>query len=152
MTCFSQSRINGGTRLDGLLGVSSPSQRVDNPLPGSGAVRLDALLNAPLAPLPPLRQAFEAAIARVMQIRGLPRREAEQAAFDIVLAGLINATHPNTPPDRCAHCGGPETPDATLLPIGWGERHAWLHSVCVESWRALRRATAIAELAEAGVP
>jgi hypothetical protein len=148
MTDFSQSRTNGGTRLNGLLDVSPPSQRVDNPLPGSGAVRLDDLLNAP----PPLRQAFEAAIARVMQIRGLPRREAEQAAFDIVLIDLLNASHPNSDSDRCAWCGTPETPGAALLPIGVGERHAWLHSDCQSPWRALRRSMAIAELAEAGVP
>jgi hypothetical protein len=152
MTQFLQNGINRAMRLDDLLGVSPPPQRVDNPLPGSGAVRLDALLNAPLAPSPPLRQAFEAAIARVTQIRGLPRPEAEQAAFDIVLIDLLNASHPNSDPNRCAWCGTPETPDATLLPIGVGERHAWLHSDCQPPWRALRRARAIAELAGAGVP
>jgi hypothetical protein len=151
MTESLQNGINRETRLDDLLGVSPPSQRVDSPLPGSGAVRLDDLLNPPPAPLPPLRQAFEAAVARVMEIRGLPRFEAERAAFDIVLIDLLNAGHPNGDPNRCAWCGTPETPDATLLPIGVGERHAWLHSDCQPPWRALRRARAIAELAEAGV-
>jgi hypothetical protein len=103
---------------------------VDNPPPGSGAVRLDDLLNPPPPPLPPLRQAFETAVAHVMQIRSLPRREAEREAFNIVLVEFLNATHPDTDPNRCARCGGPETPDATLLPIGWGEQHAWLHQRC----------------------
>ena len=151
MTNFSQTRINRGTRLDDLLGVSPPPQRVGNPLPGSGVVRLDDLLNPPPPPLPPLRQAFETAVARVMQIRSLPRREAEREAFNIVLVEFLNATHPDTDPNRCARCGGPETPDVTLLPIGVGERHAWLHRDCWEAWRAQRRIKAEDDLARLGV-
>ena len=45
----------------------------------------------------------------------------------------------------------PRTPDATLLPIGWGERHAWLHSGCLDPWRTQRRLTAEEELARLGV-
>jgi hypothetical protein len=151
MTEFPQSRTNRATRLDDLLGLSPSPQRVDNPLPGSGAVRLDDLLNPPPPPLPPLRQAFETAVARIMQLRGLPPPEAERAAFDIVLVDFLNATHPDTDPNRCAHCGRPETPDATLLPFGWGERHAWLHPGCLNPWRAQRRSKAEDDLARLGV-
>jgi hypothetical protein len=45
----------------------------------------------------------------------------------------LNATHPDTDPTRCGHCGGPETPDATLLPFGVAERMA---KDCWELWRA----------------
>jgi hypothetical protein len=141
----------GARRLDDILGFSPP-KRPDDPPPGAGARRLDDLLNPPPPPLPHLRQAFETAVARVMQIRGLPRPEAERAAFDIVLVELLNATHPAADPNRCARCGKPETLDATLTPFGWSERHAWLHSDCWAPWRADRRAKAIAALAAAGVP
>lgn len=52
-------------------------------------------------------QAFEAAVARVMQVRGLSRAEAERAAFETVLINLLNAAHHNTDPSRCAHCARP---------------------------------------------
>ena len=120
----------------------------ESPPPGSGAVRLDDFLNPPPSPA---RQAFEAVVARVMRIRGLPRTEAERAAFEIILIERLNATHPDTDPNRCAHCGKPETPGALLKPIGWGARHTWLHDDCWAAWRAERRIAAIAALAEAGV-
>jgi hypothetical protein len=124
---------------------------VEEPIPGSGAVRLDDFLNSPPPPWSPQRQVFEDRVERVMRLRNLPRLEAERAAFEAALIDRLNATHPDTPSDRCAHCGGPETPDAVLKPIGWGERHAWLHSDCWTTWRARRRAEAIAALAQAGV-
>jgi hypothetical protein len=145
MTDFPQT---GAKRLADFLGVSPP-QYVDRPSPGSGAARLADLLNPPPPPLPPQRQAFEDHVERVIQIRGLPRPEAERATYEIVLVELLDVTHPNTLPDRCAHCGKPETPDATL--VGWGERHAWLHSACIASWRALRRAKAEDDLGRLGV-
>jgi hypothetical protein len=123
------------------------SARSDPP-PGSGAVRLDDLLNPPP---PPERQAFEAEVAGVMQIRGLSRRDAKIAAFETVLFERLNATHPDTDPIRCCHCGGRETPDATLLPFGWGDRHAWLHGDCWKRWRDQRRANAAHDLARLGV-
>jgi hypothetical protein len=82
-----------------------------------------------------------------MRVRAMPRPEAERAAYEIVLVEFLNRTHPNTDPNRCAHCGALETPDVTLLPIGWGARHAWLHSGCWAPWREERRVKAIAELA-----
>jgi hypothetical protein len=100
---------------------------------------------------PSLRQIFEDHVATIMRMRKLPRPEAERAAFGIVLVERLNATHPDTPFDRCAHCGRVETPGAVLLPIGVGVRHGWLHSGCWESWRERRRTEAIATLAEAGI-
>jgi hypothetical protein len=66
----------------------------------------------------------------IMMIRGLSRHDAEREAFEHVVIEFLNETRPNSDLTRCAHCCGPETPDATLLPIGWGDRHAWLHQGC----------------------
>jgi hypothetical protein len=140
---------SGAVRLDDLLGLP-PAKQADPP-PGSGAVRLDDLLNPPVPPVSPERQAFEAEVAHVMQIRGPSRREAEIVAFENILVEFLNATHPDTDPNRCARCGGPETPDVTLLPIGVGHRHAWLHRGCWEAWRAQRRVKAEGDLARLGV-
>ena len=46
---------------------------------------------------------------------------------------------PDTPSDRCAHCGGLEASNAVLKPIGWGVRRAWLHDGCWAPWREARR-------------
>jgi hypothetical protein len=83
-----------------------------------------------------------------MQIRGLPRREAERAAFDIILIEFLNRAQPDADPNRCASCGKSERPDATLLPFGVGVRHTWL---CWEAWRAQRRTEAIGRLAAIGI-
>lgn len=48
-----------------------------------------------------------------------PRSDASRIAFENLVTERLNATHPNTDPNRCAHCGGPETSAATLKPIGW---------------------------------
>jgi hypothetical protein len=77
--------------------------------------------------------------------------EAERAAFDNLLVEQLNATHPDTDPNRCAHCGRLETLDATLLPIGWGIRHAWLHDDCWAAWREARRIAAVAKMATIGI-
>jgi hypothetical protein len=95
-----------------------------------------------------LRQIFEAHLSTIMRVRGLPRREAEQAAFENTIVDHLNSSHPNTLSDRCAHCG---RRSETLLPIGVGERHTWLHAACWEQWRGDRREKAISELAEAGI-
>jgi hypothetical protein len=73
------------------------------------------------------RRVLAEKVETIMTIRGLPRLDAEREAFEHVLSDYLNVMHPNTDPNRCAHCCVPETPDATLLPIGVGERHAWLH-------------------------
>jgi hypothetical protein len=98
------------------------------------------------------RRVLAEKIETVMTIRGLPRPDAERAAFDIVLVEFLNATHPDTDPNLCARCGGPETPDATLLPIGWSDRHAWLHSGCLDPWRAQRRLKVEDDLARRPTP
>lgn len=161
MTDFAQSRIeqeddepplsgSGAVRLDDLLDLS-PSQRVGDPPPGYGAVRLDDFLNPPPPPLPPLRQTFEGHVAIMMRMRGLSRFEAERAAFENTVVDHLNATHPDTLSDRCAHCGKCETPHAILLPIAVGVRHAWLHPACWAPWREGRRLKAEHDLVRLGV-
>ena len=63
---------------------------------------------------------FEDRTIVVQRVRNLPQAEAERAAYDIVLVEFLNATHPDTDPNRCAWCGQPETPADVLLPIGVG--------------------------------
>ena len=123
----------------------------ESPPPGSGAVRLDDFLNPPPPPLSAARLAFEALVDRVVRIRGLPRLEAERAAFENILVAHLNRTFSDTRSDRCAHCGRLETPGATLLPIGFGVRHTWLHRDCWEAWRAHRRTQAIGQLEGMGI-
>jgi hypothetical protein len=96
------------------------------------------------------RRIFEDHVATVMRVRRLPRPEAERAAYDIVVVEFLNATHPDTDPNRCAWCGRAETPGGVLLPFGVGP-HAWMHSDCWESWRAQRRAKAEEDLARLGI-
>jgi hypothetical protein len=98
-----------------------------------------------------LRRIFEGHAAAVMRLRGLPRLEAERVACEMVLVERLNAAHPDTDPNRCAHCGRSETPDAILLPMGVGVRHAWLHSDCWATWREARRRAAIEALAAMGI-
>jgi hypothetical protein len=90
-------------------------------------------------------------VETVMNTRGLPRSEAERIAYEILLVEQLNATHPDTPSDRCVHCGKPETPDETLRPFGVALRHAWLHSNCWAPWRAERRAKTEDDLARLGI-
>ena len=94
---------------------------------------------------------FEEKTDLVERVRGLPRPEAERAAFDIVLVEFLNRTHPDTDPNRCAWCGKRETPDAILLPMGVGARHAWLHSGCCAPWREGQRNAAAEALAAMGI-
>jgi len=121
------------------------------PIPGSGAVRLADFLDPPPPPLPPLRQAFEDHITTVMSTRGLPRLEAERAAYEIVLVEFLDASHPDTDPGRCAHCGRPETRGSILRSIGAGARHVWLHSDCWAQWRDRCQNEAVTELAATGL-
>jgi hypothetical protein len=76
----------------------------------------------------PQRQAFEAEVARVTEIRGLARSEAEVVAFENHVSERLDANHPDSDPSRCLHGGRAETPDSLLLPIGAEPRHAWLHN------------------------
>jgi hypothetical protein len=97
------------------------------------------------------RRIFDRQVATIMRKRGLPQLEAERAAYDIVLIERLNATHPDTDPSRCAHCGQTETQSNILPPIGVGDRHTWLHSGCWAPWRDRRRAEAVEQLAVMGI-
>jgi hypothetical protein len=102
-------------------------------------------------PSSPERLAFEVEVVRVMQIRGLSRSDAELVAFENLVTERLNATHPDTPSDRCDYCSLAETQDSVLLPIGAGSRHAWLHGHCWAPWRERRRAEAIDQLVAMGI-
>ena len=91
------------------------------------------------------RWRFSTAVELAMRARGLPRPEAERAAFEAIVVERLNATHPDTPSNRCALCGRLEEPSAVLLPIGT-TRHTWLHRDCWDPWRARRRAEAVSWL------
>jgi hypothetical protein len=97
------------------------------------------------------RRVFEDNVAAILRVRSISRAEAAEVAFANTVTAFLNAAHPKTDPNRCAHCARPETPGATLLPIGWGERHTWLHDDCWAAWREARRNAVIAELATVGV-
>jgi hypothetical protein len=86
-----------------------------------------------------------------MQLRSMTRHDAERKAFRHLMVEYLNATHPNTDPNRCAHCGRFETPDQTLLPIGAGERHAWLHQCCRDRWAEAHRKAAVETLRNIGI-
>jgi hypothetical protein len=107
---------------------------------------MDAILAAETEP-DRWRRALTEKVETIMQPRGLTRHDAEREAFRHLMVEYLNATHPNTDPTRCAHCIKTETPDATLLPFGWGEGHAWLHRDCWASWRDQRRAKVEDDLA-----
>jgi hypothetical protein len=94
---------------------------------------------------------FEERVSHVMRLRNLPRVEAERVAYEMVLVEFLNRNCADTPSDRCAWCGKPETRDSILLPIGVGARHSWLHNCCWAEWREGRRAEAIAMLAGMGI-
>jgi hypothetical protein len=97
------------------------------------------------------RRIFDRHVATIMRTRSLPQFEAERAAYDTVLTERLDATYPGIDPNRCAHCGRPETPSNILLPLGVGDRHAWVHDGCWTAWRERRRAGAIVALAAMGV-
>jgi hypothetical protein len=134
-----------------MADLSENENYSESAAPGSGAVRLDDFLSPPPPPPSAARLAFDAEVDRVIQIRGLLPLEAGRAAFENILVAHLNRTFSDTGSDCCVHCGEFETFDATLLPIGVGVRHAWLHPGCWEAWRERRRTEAIGQLAAMGI-
>jgi hypothetical protein len=128
------SRHRGGMSFEEIFGPGKQA----GPTPGSPEARK-------------WRRAFADNVTAVLRVREISRTEAEIVGFENTVIEFFNATHPDTDPNRCAHCGRPETPNSVLRPIGAGARHVWLHSDCVTLWREQYRAEAIAALAEAGV-
>jgi hypothetical protein len=101
-------------------------------------------------PPPPLRQAFENRVDAITRVRGLPRPEAERAALESTIVVYLNATHPDTDPNRWAWFGRAETACGVLLPFGVN-RHAWLHSDCWTPWIERRRAKVEEDLVRLGI-
>jgi hypothetical protein len=169
---------SGGEPIDSIRGPPSRSQISDNPLDGAlrkppkpteeGCPRDDEALDGELRkPSKPLQESerlspnsntaarwhrwFEDRSIVVQRARDMPPEQAKAEAFRHIVIEYLNETHPDTDPRICAHCRGPDLPLTPTLPIGWGERHAWLHSGCLDSWRTQRRLKAEDDLARLGV-
>ena len=82
---------------------------------------------------------------------GMPRDEAEAAAYEACLVEWQNLNPAaSSLADRCAQCGGSDTPGDILLPYGVATQ-AWLHSNCWPDWVLKRRAEAEAALEMLGI-
>jgi hypothetical protein len=57
------------------------------------------------------RRALAEKVETIMQLRGMPRDDAEREAFPHLLTDYLNATYPNTDSTRCVWCGKLEAPD-----------------------------------------
>jgi hypothetical protein len=86
-----------------------------------------------------------------IQVRGLPRLDAEAEAFRHIVTEYLNETHPDTDPRICAHCRGPDLPLTPILPFGVGNHHSWLHQRCRDRWADRRRVEAVASFARMGI-
>jgi len=82
---------------------------------------------------------------------GWSRLEAEVQAFEQCIVEWLNANPSFSLAGRCAWCGKPETPSATVLPFGAGEHHAWLHAECWAAWYQRRREEAVLALRGMGI-
>ena len=82
---------------------------------------------------------------------GLSRLEAEVQGFKQCIVEWLNANPSFSLAGRCAWCGKPETPSATVLPFGAGEHHAWLHAECWALWYQRRREEAVLALRGMGI-
>jgi hypothetical protein len=60
-----------------------------------------------------------------MQIRGLPRLEADRAAFDIVVLEFLNRIYSNVPSDRRASCVATLSPGSNSLKAIFSTLAAW---------------------------
>ena len=95
------------------------------------------------------RANFTTNVEAILRVRKLSRPAAEEAAYQNVLVEFLNGSMPaNCDPNACFWCLRIEEPGAPLIPLGYGERVAWLHrEPCAEKWRDHRRTDAIEKLA-----
>jgi hypothetical protein len=91
--------------------------------------------------------------ARLLQ--GCDPAEAQAAAFRDIVGVWFDRDFAEAArfasPAWCAHCRAPKDVDNVLLPIGWGQRHVFVHDHCWEVWRAARRDKAMKTLAAYGI-
>jgi hypothetical protein len=95
---------------------------------------------------------FFAERVRVAAVNGLKGIDAEARAFGCCVVEWLNRNPVCSPSGCCLGCGGSEHGNDKLLPFGNEPAgHAWLHSRCWASWRAGRKAEAVAALAKMGI-
>jgi hypothetical protein len=99
---------------------------------------------------------FEEKTDLVERVRGLPRLEAERAAYKILLVEWINRQtvgEPAAASNRCAWCGLPEAGPGDLRPYGTDARGvAWLHPErCWKPWTDRRHTDAVEALRKIGI-
>jgi hypothetical protein len=83
---------------------------------------------------------------------GFSREDAERKALECCVAHLIDTYSDPSEPDKCAQCGGPEMPGASLVPVGSEiTGHTWLHLACWSAWYQGRRERALSALATMGL-
>lgn len=98
------------------------------------------------------RAFFDECAATIEHDGGAPRHEAERAAFQHCVARWLGMNPPtlNTASD-CIHCGAATSESNAVRLTVPAAAPAWLHTICKEGFRAVRRASAIAALARLSV-
>ena len=82
---------------------------------------------------------------------GMPRDEAEAAAYEVCLVEWLNLNPAvSSPSSHCAQCGGADASGDILLPYGVATQ-TWLHSRCWSQWILKRRGEAEAALQILGI-
>jgi hypothetical protein len=133
-----------------LRAESEPDESLVRLLRDNKQAVIEAFLAAETEPARWRRRLAEK-IETIVTIRGLSQASAKAEAFKHVVIEYMDETHPDTDPRVCAHCHGPNLPLTPTVPIGVGERHAWLHQRCWEPWSERRRAEAVVALAKMGI-
>ena len=82
---------------------------------------------------------------------GLSKDDAEGFAYDACLVAWQNHNPEPSKPGSCAHCGGAEVTETTLIPVLAGDAHTWLHDGCHRQWMARQKDRATSALAEIGI-
>ncbi len=80
---------------------------------------------------------------------GLSRPDAEAQALGCCVVAWMNMYPVASDPNRCAHCGEPESTGAQVIPFGDGP--VWLHCGCWRMWWSARENEAIRFLRMSGV-
>ena len=83
---------------------------------------------------------------------GLPRRDAEDQAFQCCITEWLNRNPVCSPAGACLGCGQTEQPHDPVVPFGTDPAgKAWLHHRCWDAWHETRRSAASATLVAMGI-